>query len=280
MIHTSTSISEVVGRIVRKTRVQDTGFLVDMEEWIPEAMGLMQTKVSLQPAWQDVDINFHVGKLPCGLITIQGVEWNGHRLKYNTGTRTFNAPKQRTLPGTGAKLPGVTPFLTIPYAREVPDEGGLIYDSTAIKLPYCISVDQYNCLPACEQWYSTSIGGYIQTSFADGCVRVHYSTIPLDDNGLPLIPDNENYKEAIYWYCRGCMIGAGWEDPVFSFDYCDRKFDLHAARAIGQITYPSVDQMEMKVNAHTRFIPPANYFESFYTTHEPEQFYGDITGFI
>jgi len=279
MVYDTSSMAEVVGRIVRKTRVQDSSFLVDMEEWIPEAMALMRTKANLKQAWEDIQISFHMGKMPCGLYQISGVEWNGHRLKYNIGTRTFNSPARRSSPGSGAKLSGVTPFITIPYARETPDGDGLIYDSTAIKLPYCISIEQCNCLPVCEQWYRTE-PGYIQTSFPDGCVRLHYSTIGLDDNGFPLIPDNEDYKEAIYWYVRAQMIGAGWEDPVHSFDYCSRKFDLHAARAKGQISYPSTDQMEMRVNTLTRFIPPANYFESFYTTNHSEPFYGDISGII
>ena len=274
MIYTSTSISEVIGRIVRKTRVQDSNFLVSMDEWIPEAMGLMRTKYELKPAWKDILISFHMGKLPCGLINIKGVEWNGHRLKYNTGSRTFNAPAQQPFPGTETRRSGVTPFLTIPYARETPDGEGVIYDSTAIKLPYCISQDQYNCLPLCDQWYSTQLG-YLQTSFADGCVRIHYDTVPLDTEGFPLIPDNEAYKEAIYWYVRAQMIGAGWEDKVFTYQQCEQRWELYASRAKGQISYPSVDAMEMRVNTFTRFIPPTDYFEKFYTTTEPEGYFGD-----
>ncbi len=271
MEYTSTSMKEVIGRIIRKTGLQESEYLISMDEWIPEAMGQMKTKVQLQPTWQDVDIHFHIGAMPCGLIHISGVEWHGQRLEYGNSQRTVGAPYQRPVPGS-SEIVVPTPFLTVPYKRETPD-GAYIYDSTAIPQPRCTTWEACSQLPLCKQWYTTSLN-IIQTSFADGKVRVHYKTVPHDEEGYPLIPDNENYKEAIYWYVRGCMIGAGWDDKVFSFNQCDAKFELHAGRAMAQIRYPSVDQMEMKVNASTRFIPPVDYFSSFGSTPYEEPYYG------
>jgi len=47
---------EVIARVIGNTRVQDAGYLKDMEEWIPEAMGYMRTKYVTGLTFQDVHI--------------------------------------------------------------------------------------------------------------------------------------------------------------------------------------------------------------------------------
>jgi hypothetical protein len=104
--------------------------------------------------------------------------------------------------------------------------------------------------------------GFIKTNFSSGCVRLHCLAIPTDEDDFPLIPDNANYKQALYWHCRAMMIGAGYEDKIFSYAYCDAEFEKYAARAIGEINYPSVESMDAKIPDITRFLP-GNYLSFF-----------------
>lgn len=106
--------------------------------------------------------------------------------------------------------------------------------------------------------------GFITTSFSSGSVRLYYDAQPTDDDGLPLIPDNEDYKEALYYYCRAKMIGTGYKDTVFNEERLMERFEKHAARAVAQITYPSLESMERKVTAMVRFLPQENYYEGFF----------------
>ena len=349
MIYKSTSIKEVIGRVIRNTRLQDSAFIQDMGEWIPEAMGYMRTKVVLSPAWKDVTIDFHKGKLPCGLRTLTAVSYKGCRLRYNAGVQAYGARSQSvtepayvsqpasvvSLETVGTKIfsanatgniyaldylvasdsshievtslinratlsqdisdmqsdlnsLGVGTFLCswandvlnisvtdstitgIAYHRVTLDSEVLlmnlsvndtvesVYQSTLLN-----NVTAIMNQPYCNHTYYTELD-YINTSICDGVVRLFYKTIPLDEFGFPLIPDNEDYKEALYWYVRTKLIGAGYRDTVFKFTDCEERFNVHATRAIGQIKYPSVDQVETSLEISTRLILPDNYFETFF----------------
>lgn len=272
MIYTTTSIEETIGRVIRNTRVQDSSYITDMWEWIPEAMAKMQTRQAKRNYWKDVEIHFYKGRLPCGLDSIKAVEYNGCRLRYSNSARTADAALH--CPPNSSEVASTTGFISVPTVWTTPSDTQ-IYQSALAPLPLCTQ-DLQSCLglPLCDLTYFTELDYIGLDRLSEACIRVHYLSIPLDENGLPLIPDNENYKTAIYYYCRGMMIGAGYEDKVFTYDKLMAPvvglFEVHAARAIAQIRYPSPDQMESRINTGTRFVPPADYFSRFFST-TPEQ---------
>lgn len=355
MIYKSVSIKQVIGRIIRNTRLQDSSFIQDMGEWIPEAMGYMRTRVVLSPTWKDIKVDFHKGKLPCDLRTLSAVAYKNSRMRHNnSGIATYGIPRDRTADGTsfisqptstviaeviGKKvftadttagaiwatdylLIGTTEF-PIPFiidstnlaadtaalsiylnslnqgtfivtwdgsllSIELKDAGtitGIAYHRVTLDAPVLLmvvasnttiatayetnsldtikSVEQCMALPYCHYTYYTELD-YINTSLCDGTIRIFYKAIPIDEDGFPLIPDNEDYKEALYWYVRGKMIGTGYRDTVFKITDCEARYDHHATRAIGQIRYPSVDEVETRQELSTRLILPDNYFETFF----------------
>jgi hypothetical protein len=50
-----------------------------------------------------------------------------------------------------------------------------------------------------ELQYTTK-PGYINTCMPRGFVKISYYAIYTDEDSMPMIPDLESYKEAIYWY--------------------------------------------------------------------------------
>jgi len=269
MIYTSTGIKEVIGRVIRNTRIQDSSYISDMVEWIPEAMGLMQTKMELKPAYEDIRVNFHMGKLPCNLRWITAVEWNGCRIPENNSARSAASISRRRI---DAALGTAEGFITVPTKWDTPT-GNQMYDTALVQFS-SLCADSCGRLPWNQAvWYQVEMD-YLQFSIADTVVRVHYKGIPLDENGFPLIPDEENYKQALYFYTRKMMIGAGYEDKVYTMLQLDAEFEKYAGRAMGKIRYPSVDSMDMKVDRMTRLIVDPNYFNSFFSGTGPEKFYG------
>lgn len=246
MIHKSCSIQEVIGRVIRNTRIQDSSYITDMYEWIPEAMEFMRTKMELSYTFKDVEINFHKGKMPCGLIHIMAIEYNGCRLEYKTGSN--NSYRRANTSTTGLDL-----FVSTIKTQDVPD-GNYIWKS---------DIRSVGSLPVGSGSYSIEMD-YINTSICDGMVRVHYMSQPLDCDGLPLIPDNANYKEAIYYYVRAKMIGCGYKDNAFSEQELMQRFEIYASRAMGQIRYPSMDLIQKRMDTLMRFIPPEDYWNNFF----------------
>ena len=107
-------------------------------------------------------------------------------------------------------------------------------------------------------------------------VKIHYTALPTDDEGYPLIPDVAEYKEALYWYVMQKLIGTGFQHPVIpmnlnGLDYCDAKYKEYAGRALGEIKMPDQDRMGKLRNSVTRLIPPFHFYEDFFQGSEQVQ---------
>lgn len=255
MIYVSVSIKEVLGKIVSRTRVKDSSYLEEAKDWIPAAMGLMKTKQRLQTRWAFVNIEFHKGMLPCGMVGMPAViDMNGCRMSWYNGQDLAGMafPHTAQQPTTDQSV-----FLTNIVSRET-FEDNITFETI---------LTQVKSLHDSRHRYYTELD-YINTDFPDGRVLVIYQRVPLDKEGFPLIPDNEDYKEALYWYVRACMIGAGWKDTVFTVSDCEKRFETHAERAIGSIRYASVDQKQHAVDTLNHLILPEDCWENFF---------GDIT---
>jgi hypothetical protein len=265
MIYQTTSIKEVIARVVRNTRLQDSSFLVDMAEWIPEAMGYMKTRVQTRKVYKDVCVRFYKTAIPCKLQSVLAVTYGGCRLKYYSGDQSFDsflATSNSSSVYPGIPERGDTTFGTHLVKRAATDDG-VDVEFTETDLQRVSDLPFHG-----EHWYYIE-PGFVVVSLKDGAVRLHGKTIPLDKGGLPLIPDNENYKEAIYWYVRERMAGAGYPEKVYSTESMRQRFEEHAYRAMSQITYPSTDQVEQQVENLYKileFPTDRGFWDTYYST--------------
>jgi hypothetical protein len=270
MLYKSCSINEVIARLIRNTRIQDSSYIADFNEWIPEAMGFMRTKFVLKSVYQDVPIVFHKGKLPCDLEQLDAVEYNGRRLPVSNTVKNYRTGHNLSN-GIDNNINDTELFTSIIQStpnQTYYDENNLMFSSDIQPTTDNLNVEE-DCEAQPTDWYGIE-SNYITTSFVDGTVRLHYMARPSDENGLPLIPDNEDYKQALYYYVRAMMIGAGFDDRAFKYEQCMQHFETHARRAINQISYPTPDQREQLLKTAVRFIPPQNYWENFFRTDNHE----------
>lgn len=273
-VYQSVSAKEVIGDIIRKTRVKDTSYILDLPDYLAEAIGIMKTKFQLSPRYADVYLDFHKAKLPCDLDHVEAIECNGHRIPRGNSVRNISAPHEEH--HTNETIATPSPFQFVPQyydapAKDNPQENSIIYTWTQ-------KAEQCNNLPCAEgHWYNIE-PGYITCSLKRVKLRIHYRAMPVDEDGLPLIPDNTNYKVALYYYGRAMMIGSGFEDKIFTYDKLmrdpDGYFWVHARRAIGEITYPALDSMEFKVNNQQRLIKNDSWFDQFFSSPHEERKYG------
>lgn len=258
MIYKSVSIHNVIAKILRDTRLHDSSYVPDLIEWIPEAMRLMQTNYELQPAVCTIKISDNRGKMPCGLIYLEAVTYLGRRLASYSGISVKNGMRQVQY----APDAFVTAFKMNEEAVGPAVDASLIPASSANAWTdhgYQIRMD------------------YIYTTFETGEITVYFLKPPTDDQGLPLIPDQQDYKEAVYWYVRAKLIQAGYKDRAYGND--DRlaweRFELHASRAMSDISYPTVDQKQAQLEMQVRFIPPVDYWESMFSNPGAERKFMD-----
>lgn len=259
-LYSNTSIKEVIGRVIRNTRIQDSSYLKDCNEWIPEAMGQMKTKVSLESKWCFIDIEFYKGKLPCGIVKLLGaVDMNGQRMSRYNGMEPVGIPfpsRGQLAIARDSNTPaptGDSSFLTNIVSRET-FEDSITFETI---------LTQINTAEASQHRYYTELG-WLNVDYADGRALIVYNRIPLDADNLPLIPDEENYKEALYWYVRGKMIGAGFIDRAINMEGCETRFEKFAARAMATIRYSSVDQKQHAMETLNTLIFPDNAWDGLF----------------
>lgn len=253
---TSVSIDRIIAKVIRDSRIADSTYFADMYEWIPEAMRLLNTQAEMRPTFQTLWVENHQVQAPCGVIDLEAIEYRGTRLGYYSGIKHVSRLGLTPAPTSNT-------FTTTIVTTPMPS-GNVLDTDLVQQLPvntqegYQFHIDQ------------------ISTTFESGWITVYFKEMLHDDRGLPLIPDHQDYKEAIYWYIITKLIQSGYDHVMFHHD--DRKawerFELHAARAISNITYPSVDQKEAQLNMSVRFIPPVDYYDSFFNASKQEPLYG------
>lgn len=263
MILNYTNLDNVIAKIQRDTGIQHADLISDLVEWIPEAMAEMEIQLELAPMFKTVPVNFHAAKIPCGMTRVLAISYCGFRLPFNNRD---NDPRTRV-----AKIG--------PDSVENPNS---IFQTDPMNVEYNPVQEKGRRwpypLPARNQIHQTASyqikGGHVWTSFPYGEITIHGEASPADENGLPLVPDNMAFREAIYYHARGKLVGSGrYKDPAFSMDSLLGMYEKYAARAIEQISYPSPDQMAKMVDNWVRLIPAANYFENFSDPGGPEPFY-------
>lgn len=242
-------IKTVIAKILRDTRTHDSSFIEDFKEWIPEAMGMLQTSYVLETRAVDVKIDYHKGKLPpCTIVEVDAVVGPSGRM-YKSGV--IAQPQMEEIRQSRGEN-----FVSIvhPLSPDVPN----VFNSTIVSMDsYCSAV--FGGPTDVGNWYKIE-NLIITTSFKQGVVRIFYRTIPSDEEGFPLVPDHPDYIEAIYWYCRSKMIGAGYIDRSQTEDSCREKFEVLGRRAINSITYPTPDDRENAFRVNTSLVFNDNYW--------------------
>ena len=266
MVYKFVSVKEVIGKIARNTgKNLPSEYIEDMLEWIPEAIVKLHTKYTLEECYADLTIANHAVGLPCGFVDIIAVEHERRRLREGGDIRNLKAPYPLSSPRGGEKDL---------FQTDTEEDKDLSPDGIGRQYIEDLRGQDLKQIGAgnFDADYYKLQAGCIQTSFEEGLITLHYRALPTDDCGYPLVPDNENYKEAIYWYVLQKMIESGYEHKIFDWKHCWNMFEnVYARRAINEIKYPTVDKMEKFYRAFIRLVPPEHFYEDFRINSEQIQ---------
>lgn len=126
-----------------------------------------------------------------------------------------------------------------------------------------------------ESQYSYTVNNsYIQTSFEEGNVELHYKAFPTTALGLPMIPDNIKFIMATQAYIAERIGFRLWMQEKLTRDRyealnVERNWYIGAASTAARI--PSIDQMEMIKNRYLRLrIHPDFHDASFMYSSDKE----------
>lgn len=116
-----------------------------------------------------------------------------------------------------------------------------------------------NRIPTCCTDYNFYISdGYIHTSLPEGDLCIVYLSIPVDEEGYPLVPDNVYFDKALKAYCTYMLDRIQFRrglipDKVYQESKVDWLFYVNSAR--GSANMPDSAQMERLKRIWVRLIP-------------------------
>ena len=272
----------------------------DFREWIIESIlkiGAVQQyehKVTILP------IDHHQAQLPCDLYKLGQVAFsfnnNGGWLPMRKTTSSFgvfhdkkecqNHPEM--LIQDSALLPLVKNMFNL-----VNDEDALIKlnEDTQLRKTLSILLNQYTVGTVNGKYIGNTLKhkdgtmfsnelqymtkpGYIMTNIPFGYVKISYYAIYCDDEGMPLIPDLESYKEAILWYITKKYYYPKYlRGEINQSQYYDmqRSWNYYRKQAYGEAMTPGVDDLESIKNTYNKLYPEMNDHDLFFSTTGDEQ---------
>lgn len=96
-------------------------------------------------------------------------------------------------------------------------------------------------------------GDYIITSYEECELKLHYKAFNVDDEGLPLIIDDFDYKTCVYWYViKEALLSGDYANASVNYKTAFEMFEMYLPRAQNAGKMPSIDGMARFAAGWTR----------------------------
>lgn len=167
------------------------------------------------------------------------------------------------------------------YYTGFTENGFFISDYKPLRLsksPFATSVHCENCInlyAVSEHTYVVHPNGTITTSFEAGTVCVAYKKYAKDCDGYIMIPDDQDYIDAV----RSYILMRIWEFRMNTkeegsanlFEYYAAKWQTMRNSLVGKMKLPNIDQLENLRQSQNRLIrKERDYYKGFYNRPEED----------
>lgn len=294
------SSNSIISKVIADLDLKESDIrITDMKEYIMEGIlkiGAIQQyehKVAILP------IECHQVALPCDLYKLGQVAFSfcngGGWLPMRKATSSFGVFHDREcsnepcmlIPDT-AMFPLVKNMFNLNTDREALDK---LNEDTNLRQTLSILLNQWTVgtvngkfVPGVvdhrdgtmfsnELQYTTK-PGYINTCMPRGFVKISYYAIYTDEDSMPMIPDLESYKEAIYWYVTmKLMYPKKLKGQISQGDYYDirNSYNFYRKQAYAEAMMPTVDDLTTISNIYNKLYPEINDQDTFFSTSGDEQ---------
>lgn len=294
------SSNSIISKVIADLDLKESDIrITDMKEYIMEGIlkiGAIQQyehKVAILP------IECHQVALPCDLYKLGQVAFSfcngGGWLPMRKATSSFGVFHDREcsnepcmlIPDT-TMFPLVKNMFNLNTDREALDK---LNEDTNLRQTLSILLNQWTVgtvngkfVPGVvdhrdgtmfsnELQYTTK-PGYINTCMPRGFVKISYYAIYTDEDSMPMIPDLESYKEAIYWYVTmKLMYPKKLKGQISQGDYYDirNSYNFYRKQAYAEAMMPTVDDLTTISNIYNKLYPEINDQDTFFSTSGDEQ---------
>lgn len=230
MITNTVSLKYVISKLYRDLNINEELPINSIIEWAAEALNYIGAYGQYISKTTALIVANHKVELPCDFYRLETISYNNISLRW----------ADNQLPGN-------------------------IMCETC-KLPDCFD---------CETFYIqdntlyTSIENTTDqpTTNSSNTLCITYTSVPIDEEGFPLIPDDVYYMKAITTYITYMMDWQEWRkgrltDKVFQYSEKEWLFYVNSAR--GSANMPSLAQLERLKNVWQRLVPLNDEYRNFF----------------
>lgn len=253
MKETYISSREIIAKVYRDTGHQEELPWPDLIVWTDEALRLVDhpmqfiRKVVGDKSNPALDITDYKAKLPCNIYQIEQIAVDGRPAYRSTGSFAhLISDKCCTVGQSGFQSDLFTDGFGNTFTNNPSGTG-----ATAIFLPVTYDINN----------------DYLTLSVETGKVCIAYLAYPIDEDGFPLIPDVQQYKEMVAKYLtykldyRSWRIGEVTKDV---FKQSEQDYLWYVGAAAGKMKMPDVDKMQSLMNQVLKLKPNMNAYENFF----------------
>jgi hypothetical protein len=134
----------------------------------------------------------------------------------------------------------------------------------------------------CQYEYTVTPDGSMTFNFKTGYICVAYYCYPKDCHGNFLIPDVEDYKEALKNFCLMTLWELRWnmkeEGASERYMKYQQLWGIYKAKAEASIRMPGVSEAQNLTTINNKLIPNTRRFNNFFSTMNHEENL-DMSGF-
>ncbi len=277
-----TSVYEVIRNVIRDTGMTNEVQWQDAVEWSWEVISLIGVPHTLVNRHAIICIDDYRGELPCDLDTlvqVSGITTGGFKFPMRESTNSFHPVYECKLDSDDS-IPDNTPGIEIDTM--IGGNSTFAVGSNLVDTNTPIGEDAngnptFNFMNDTNVTLSKFLAGtpsvtsnltdptytindnFIFTSFREGYnVIMAYKAFPIDNKGLPLIPDDVKFKLAVKCFITMKIDYILWRRgdlPRDVYEHSEREWAWYCGAATTKARIPSYDKMESIKNSVMKLIP-------------------------
>lgn len=294
------SSNSIISKVIADLDLKESDIrITDMKEYIMEAVLKIGAIQQFEHKVEILPIECHQVSLPCDLYKLDQVAYsyccNGGWLPMRKSTSSFGVShdnqccsKACMLVQDAAMFPLVKNMFNLTNDREALDK---LNEDNNLRETLSVLINQNTVPTANGRYLGNRIGhkdgtmysydlqymtkpGYIMTNVPRGYIKISYYAIYTDEDSMPMIPDLESYKEAIYWYVTmKLMYPKKLKGQISQGDYYDirNSYNFYRKQAYAEAMMPGPDEIESIKNTYHKLYPEMNDHDTFFSTSGEEQ---------
>lgn len=293
MIYKTTSVKRVIAKVFTDLDLQEGEHRIsDMIEWAGEALEKIGAfpqfinKVSGKDGLPLLEVSNYQTSLPCDFYRLIQIYYSINELgpfypmRYATGsfdygsTATTSTTIEYTYPESALvslamSLYSLDYSAALAYINSHSNIRSLLnslLNQTGTQSSLSTNEDLTNTT---EDYTYLINDSYIKTNQETGYILLAYQAIPTDNEGYPMVPDDQSFLEALYWYIVMKLYYPQWKlGTVRDAVYYDarRSWNYYCKQAYGNALMPDKGQLESIKNTWLRLVPEINEYTTAFST--------------